>query len=77
METNAPKDNSLISVKEAIKIESTESENIVGHQECLYHFGYLADLSSHSLIPNYCIHCSKVIICVLNSEKNSSFNKEK
>lgn len=77
METNVPKDQSLISVEEPIKIKATESENIVNHQECLYHFGYLADLSSHCLIPNYCIHCPKVINCVLNSEKNSSFNKEK
>ncbi|MEJ2242880.1 MAG: hypothetical protein P8Y18_12190 [Candidatus Bathyarchaeota archaeon] len=61
METNFPKDQSMISVEETIKIESTESKNNVEHQKCLYHFGYLADISSHSLIPNYCIHCSKVI----------------
>ena len=60
-------------VQETIsELESIKNKNQLDHQTCPHHFGYLADIPSHSLIPEECLLCSKVIKCALFLEKNSS-----
>ena len=53
-------------VEETIsELESIETKNQIDQQKCRHHFGYLAEIPSHSLIPEECLTCSNVIKCIL------------
>ena len=75
MVTNYSKDGLIALVEETIsELESIKEKNQNDNQKCSYHFGYLAKMPSHSLIPEECLLCSKVIRCTLFLEENSSKN---
>lgn len=70
-------EDSLVTlVEETIsELESLENKN-QDDQSCPQYFGYLAVIPSHSLIPEECLLCSKVIKCVIHSEKISQTKKD-
>ena len=72
MVTNYSEDGLVALVEETIsELESIKNKNQTDHQKCPYHFGYLAKMPSHSLIPEECLLCSKVILCTLFIKENS------
>ena len=72
MVTNFSEDGLVALVEETIsELENIKNKNQSDHQTCPYHFGYLSKMPSHSLIPEECLLCSKVIMCTLYIEENS------
>ena len=77
MMTNVPEDSKSISADEPIsELELINLNKKVDNRKCFHHFGYLAELANHSLIPEDCLLCPKVIKCVLHSIKNSVASKD-
>ena len=57
-------------VEETIsELESIKTKKQIDQQKCPHHFGYLAQIPSHSLIPEECLICSKVMKCILYLEE--------
>lgn len=58
-------DSLLETVKDAISdLKSNEIENEINQQRCSHYFGYLAELSDDSSIPEECLLCLKVVECI-------------
>ena len=67
MSANSALHSLLETVGESISdIQNVELTSQVDNQRCPHHFGYLADLSDNSCIPEECLLCSKVVKCILH-----------
>jgi len=55
--------NDSISNQSSIESE-TEEES---HKKCPHNFGYLANLTKNTSIPEECLLCSRVVECIVGS----------
>ena len=77
MVTNYSEDGLIAIVEETIsELESIKEKNQENHVRCPYHFGYLAQIPNHSLIPEECLLCSRVVKCTLCLEESSVDHNE-